>query len=294
MASLTDLNLVLLAAGKARRYKGIKPLAPIGPNGEAVIDLSVSDAIDAGFSHITIVINPKSGPLIQEHIRSNWPESISVSYAHQEIPLGTVDAVRQAQEALDPSLPFGVLNGDDLYGADALRRLAETLNTTSSTALIGFHLDRALVEGDPVTRGVCTIKNDRLLTIAERRNVVQRDGRFEANDEREPQVLPPGTIVSMNLWGFRPYMWELFTQAMEVATDASEDNEVLLPELVADMVAGKYEAAFPGTRDVLVSVTESPCVGVTHPDDLVLVQKKIREQIADGHRQEAIFQTHRH
>ena len=58
MASLTDLNLVLLAAGKARRYKGIKPLAPIGPNGETVIDLSVSDAIDAGFSHITIVINP--------------------------------------------------------------------------------------------------------------------------------------------------------------------------------------------------------------------------------------------
>ena len=41
-----DLALVILAAGRAKRYGGCKPLAPVGPQGEAVIDLSVEgDAV---------------------------------------------------------------------------------------------------------------------------------------------------------------------------------------------------------------------------------------------------------
>ena len=34
----TKPALVILAAGRARRYGGCKPLAPVGPRGEAVID----------------------------------------------------------------------------------------------------------------------------------------------------------------------------------------------------------------------------------------------------------------
>ena len=48
--------LVVLAAGRARRYGGCKPLAPVGPDGEAVIDLLASDALAAGFGTIVLVI----------------------------------------------------------------------------------------------------------------------------------------------------------------------------------------------------------------------------------------------
>ena len=41
------LSLVILAAGRARRYGGCKPLAPVGTHGEAVIDLVASDAVAA-------------------------------------------------------------------------------------------------------------------------------------------------------------------------------------------------------------------------------------------------------
>ena len=53
--------LVVLAAGRARRYGGVKPLAPIGPDGEAVIDLLAGDALRAGFERIVLVVNPDTG-----------------------------------------------------------------------------------------------------------------------------------------------------------------------------------------------------------------------------------------
>ena len=56
------LALVILAAGRAKRYGGCKPLAPVGPHGEAVIDLVASDALAAGFGTIVLVLSPSTGP----------------------------------------------------------------------------------------------------------------------------------------------------------------------------------------------------------------------------------------
>ncbi len=56
-----DPVLVILAAGRAKRYGGCKPLAPVGPHGEAVIDLVASDALAAGFSAVVLVLGPSTG-----------------------------------------------------------------------------------------------------------------------------------------------------------------------------------------------------------------------------------------
>ncbi len=91
--------LVVLAAGMARRYGGCKPLAPIGPNGEAVIDLLVSDAVAAGFGQIVLVLHPESGPAVRYHVERCWPKSVDVAFAEQRVPLGTVHAVLAAKGA---------------------------------------------------------------------------------------------------------------------------------------------------------------------------------------------------
>jgi CTP:molybdopterin cytidylyltransferase MocA len=64
----TKPALVILAAGRARRYGGCKPLAPVGPRGEAVIDLVASDALAAGFGSIVLVLGPATGPAIRYHV----------------------------------------------------------------------------------------------------------------------------------------------------------------------------------------------------------------------------------
>ncbi len=45
--------LVIMAAGIGSRFgKGIKQLAPVGPNGEIIMDYSIHDALEAGFNKV--------------------------------------------------------------------------------------------------------------------------------------------------------------------------------------------------------------------------------------------------
>jgi hypothetical protein len=275
--------LVILAAGRARRFGGVKPLAPIGVHGEAVIDLIASDAYDAGFGHIVVVINPDTGPLIQEHIATQWPSDKSVAFAVQERPLGTVHAVLSAADALDRSLPFGVCNADDLYGRDAMVALGRQLTSDGGNCLVAFRLDQALVGDQPVTRGVCQVRDGILTGIAERRQVTATAEGYESADGLEPSTLSADTLVSMNLWGFDASMWDVFQNAMTAAA-ASEDAEVLLPEIVGEQIHSQTRVfrALPAT---------SRCVGVTHADDLPVVQAEIAAQVRRGERGEFAFRA---
>jgi hypothetical protein len=262
----------------------VKPLAPIGPSGEAVIDLLAGDALRAGFSGLVLVVNPETGPLIESHVADTWPSDVDVAFAVQPRPLGTVDAVLAARGSVDESAPFGVANADDLYGTNALSVLGHHLSTEGTNCLVGFRLDRALVGDLPVTRGVCEVNDGVLVGIVERRQVTHRDGAFGADDGLEPATLDPNSLVSMNLWGFAPSMWPVLGDAMSSASDASEDAEVLLPELVGRLVAGKGAES----RFVVLSTT-SRCIGVTHPDDLELVSAEIAEEVARGERPKGAF-----
>jgi len=275
--------LVILAAGQAKRYGGLKPLAPVGPQGEGIVDLVASDAIGAGFDTLVMVISPATGPEIESHIRSCWPSDLDVRFAVQKTPRGTVDAVLSAWAEIDGRASFGVANADDLYGPAALDILFGHLSLgAADNALVGFRLDRAVIGTSPVTRGVCETSPDGYLSrIDERRGVARReDGKFQTGDGRSPEVLEPDTRVSMNLWGFSTDLEVAFREAM----DSAGEGEVLLPELVASVVARR---ASSGRFKVLP--TESRCVGVTHPGDLELVQDDVRSQIEQKERAGALW-----
>jgi hypothetical protein len=62
---------------------------------------------------------------------------------------------------------------------------------------------------------------------------------------------------------------------MEAATDASEEAEVLLPVVVGESLA---------TSTFTVLPAQGRCIGVTHPDDLSLVQAELNRQVAAGER----------
>ncbi|HSN02730.1 MAG TPA: sugar phosphate nucleotidyltransferase [Acidimicrobiales bacterium] len=274
-------SLIILAAGRATRYGGLKPLAPIGVHGEGVIDLIASDALDAGFNRIVVVVNPETGPDIEAHILENWPEEVDVSFAIQHQPLGTVHATLAAESLLDTSVPFAISNADDLYGRDALEKLGAHLRERSTNCLIGFHLDHALVGDLPVSRGVCNVVNGHLTDIVERRQVYAWEGGFASDDGLSPVLLEPDTTVSMNLWGFQPAIWPLLHRAVE-SHDFDDEPEVALSTFV-----GRILHHHPMRFDVLP--TSSRCVGVTHADDLPLVQMDVRLQVELGERPECAF-----
>lgn len=274
-------TLVILGAGRARRYGGLKQLAPIGRHGEGVIDLIAADAIAAGFDEIVMVINHDTGPTIQAHVAQFWPHDHRVTFAFQDRLRGTVDAVLTAQPLIDPSTPFGVSNADDLYGREAFEKLCQHLNESPNNCMVAFELENSLVGDLPVSRGTCEIADGRLVRIVERRNVHFTPEGLAADDDLSPYYLDPKTYVSMNLWGFQPSIWPLMHRAME-DHEADVDPEVLLPTFVAEAME----------RDGLVVnalTTGSRCIGVTHAEDLPLAQFLVREEIKAGQRPEFAF-----
>jgi hypothetical protein len=288
-------SLVVLAAGMARRYGGCKPLAPIGPNGEAVIDLLVSDALAAGFGQIVLVLHPETGPAIRYHVEQSWPASVDVAFATQRLPLGTVHAVLAAKDALGRERSFAVSNADDVYGEVAMGQLAGQLGSGAEEhAMVGYQLRATVATDDPVTRGICEV-DDRgyLVALHERRKVSRVAGgeSFVADDGVEPSELDGELPASVNLWGFQPAIWDTFETAMD-ASGLDEDAlvaqveaggevpkaEVLLPEVVATMVANGE--GLP----VRVITTDAKLVGVTHAADLPVVSAELARQVAWGTR----------
>jgi hypothetical protein len=273
----TGPAIVILAAGRAKRYGGCKPLAPVGPHGEAVIDLVASDALAAGFATIVLVLGPETGPAIKYHVERTWPAGVNVRFALQPEPRGTVDAVLSAAEFVGDA-PYGVGNADDIYGAAGCTLLAEHLEGRGdANALVGYRLADAIIGFSPVTRGICQVDaGGHLLGVDERRQVrALPEGGFVAGDGRKPASLPGDARVSMNLWGFTPEFHKVLQAALDGAVDASEEKEVLLPEVVTQSL---------GTSAFSVLPAEGRCVGVTHPDDLALVQAELNREIAAGER----------
>ena len=275
---------MILAAGRARRYGGVKPLAPVGPSGEAVLDLLAGDALAAGFSTLVLVVGPATGPAIRYHVARTWPAGVDVRFAEQAAPIGTVDAVLAASSHLEAGSAFGVANADDLYGVDGLTLLADHLGAPSPTnALVTYRLRQAVIGDAPVTRGVCEVGPDgTLVSVTERRMVMAiGDGSFVAKDGESPSELDGDLLVSMNLWGFDAVMPALLGHAMARAEHASEESEVLLPDVIDGVVRGDRSNGATAFR---VLVTEGRCIGVTHPDDLSLVQADLAAQVGQGDR----------
>jgi CTP:molybdopterin cytidylyltransferase MocA len=274
-------SLVILAAGRARRYGGLKQLAPIGAHGEAVIDLLADDAFNAGFGDVVFVVNEETGPTIRAHVEAHWPTTHQVDYVVQRELRGTLDAVASALEVVGDDRAFGVSNADDLYGRDAFRRLGRHLREHDNNCLIGFELEHAVVGNLPVSRGTCTVVNHHLTDIVERRNVTATLDGYQVDDGLEPSRLHPKTIVSMNLWGFQPSIVSHMREAL-ATHDFSDGAEIQLSTFV-----GTILHRTPLRFDVIA--TSSRCIGVTHAEDLPVAQALVLDEVNAGMRPARAF-----
>ncbi|HTX62322.1 MAG TPA: sugar phosphate nucleotidyltransferase [Acidimicrobiales bacterium] len=283
-------TLVVLAAGRATRYGGVKPLAPVGVMGEAILDLLVSDALAAGFERIVLVIGPETGPAIEYHVARTWPSGVPVELAFQASPRGTVDAVLAAAQLLDEDSPFGVANADDLPGEAGLALLAgHVRGGTGPNAAICYRLRDSLLGDAPVTRGLCSVDDEGMLVAVDERRLVAPvpEGRILAGDGRTPEVLDPDQLVSINLWGFAPEMLDLFGAAMATSGGGTE---VLLPVVVDELLAAR-RAGVTGAAGVRVIRAPGRCLGVTHPGDVALVQAELSREVGRGDRPAQLWST---
>ena len=74
--------LVIMAAGIGSRFgKGIKQLAPLGPNGEIIMEYSIYDALEAGFNKVVFIIRKDIEEEFREIIGNKIEKVTEVEYA---------------------------------------------------------------------------------------------------------------------------------------------------------------------------------------------------------------------
>ena len=164
--------LVIMAAGIGSRFgKGIKQLAPVGPNGEIIMDYSIHDALEAGFNKVVFIIRKDLEEEFRRVIGERIEKITEVEYAFQSLedlpdgfskpadrtkPWGTGQAVLAAREVLDE--PFVVINADDYYGKEAYVKVHEYLvqeqpqDDKIHICMAGFRLGNTLSDNGSVTR----------------------------------------------------------------------------------------------------------------------------------------------
>ncbi|MEQ1605026.1 MAG: sugar phosphate nucleotidyltransferase [Pyrinomonadaceae bacterium] len=167
---------------------GIKALVPVA-NGKTLLELIVENLVAAGFSDIWLVIGPEHDA-IREYCSA---KCISVSFATQIDPKGTADAVLVAETFVGADELFLVVNSDNLYPIESLRRLRETARPSmlafAREALIG----RSNIGAERIAKfATVEIDADGLL-----RTVVEKPEQIEAD-----------SFVSMNAWLFSTAIFE--------------------------------------------------------------------------------------
>lgn len=299
-------TLLILAAGMASRYGGMKQVDGFGPNGETIIDYSIYDAIRAGFGKITFVIRQEFEEAFRAIFEPKLNGKIETEYVFQDFdlkkygidrevyrekPWGTAHAVLAARDSIRE--PFCVINADDFYGSESFSKMADFLTSDvreDLCSMMGFRLGNTLSENGTVSRGVCEVDDrQQLLSVTERTKIYfKKDGNarkivYEENDQEHE--LSGDRFVSMNFWGFHPRVFEtceiLFRQFVE--DHAEEPKAEFYIPTVADVMSRNGDAIFK------VIPTEEKWFGVTYKEDKESVEASIRELVEKGIYPEKLF-----
>ena len=282
-------TLVVMAAGMGSRFGGLKQLEPLGKNGEVLLDYSVIDAKKAGFNKVVFVIKKAIEDDFKRLVGNRIEKYIDVDYVFQELdklpegftppadrqkPYGTGHAVLCCKDVVHE--PFAVINADDYYGAGAYKKVFDALESGENYYMVGYRLYNTLTENGTVSRGVCSINDNGYLNGVKEYTKIYGDCTYEEDENKGS--LSPDTVVSMNLWGFTPDIFDYLEKGFIEFLQKNNDNiksEFFLPFLVDDLIKS-------GKKQVGVLVAEDKWYGMTYKEDKQTLQTALNEMQDKG------------
>lgn len=273
-------TLVVMAAGMGSRFGGLKQIAPVGPNGEIILDFSVYDAVKAGFDKTVFIIRRDIEKDFREIAGRRIEKMTDVDYVFQDMdylpdgfsvpdgrtkPWGTGHAVFCCENAVDT--PFALINADDYYGQKSYKILHDNLVVNDETCMVGFSLGNTITENGTVSRGVCEVQDGILKGVVEHTDLDKNSG------------IPLETIVSMNMWGLLPSVFESvredFVKFLGNLSNPMKE-EFYIPFVVDNMIKSKGEK-------VRVLETDEKWYGVTYKEDKDTVIDAMKKFVEDGY-----------
>ncbi len=287
-----EKTLLIMAAGIGSRFGGLKQIEKMGPNDEFIIDYSIYDAINAGFTKVVFIIKEEIYDKFKETIASRIEPFIKVEYAFQNMdyiptkykniikkrtkPLGTAYAIYCAKDKIDG--PFAVINADDFYGRDAFLKAYNYLDNIvyNHYGIITYKINNTLSPNGETKRGICEVSPDnKLLKITESR-VVKRRGKILAAplNTNIAKEIDKDTKVSMNLLLFSTDIFKIIGDELELFLSLHQkdlgDLEFGIPDIL-DICLRK------NIKTIDTIETTSTWYGITYKEDKAVVKKALKE-----------------
>ena len=288
---MPELTLVVLAAGMGKRFGSrIKQLEPLGPSGELLIDYSVFDALQNGFTRVLFIIRKDIEELFKSTIGARAEKLIKTEYVFQsteklpvrsgdfpsrENPWGTAQALWCCKDKLDGR--FAVINADDFYGSGAFKLLGDFLRDPScESCSVDFLLKNTLSEIGEVNRGVCRTNNEHFLTLVEETKGIKRgaDGVIRGRYNGEERILDGDDTVSMSMWGFEPRFMEVVERRLSDFLNALPDDDKTSELTIAEAVDGEIMQNGFKCLDI---PTDSKWFGITYESEIDAAKRILAE-----------------
>lgn len=292
-------TLLVLAAGMGSRYGSLKQMDGVGPNGEAILDYSVFDAIRGGFGKVVFVIRHSFANEFKAMFnKERFGGAIEVEYVFQELdqlpagfsvpegrqkPWGTNHALMMGASVINEN--FAVMNADDFYGQDAIavmgKYLTDIAGQKNTYAMVGYEVCKTLSDNGTVSRGVCEIDEKGNLTgMVERAKIERQGDKIVFIEENGVTPLNENAPVSMNLFGFTPDYFQYSEDFFKAFLSDPKNIENLKSEFFIPLMVNKLTKEGVATMKVLS--TTSDWFGVTYIEDKPETMQKIKNLIAAG------------
>ena len=291
-----DKTLLIMAAGLGSRFGGLKQIEKVGPNGEFIIDYSIYDAIEAGFTKVVFIVKEDFYESFRETIGKRVEPYIKVEYAFQNDdyiptrfkpllkkrtkPLGTAYAILCAKDKINE--PFAVINADDYYGKDAFLKASEYLDDIiyNHYGVVGYKVGNTLTPNGAAKRGVMEVGNNKLSKITEC-NVIKKKDKIIASPlhSSNGKEIEEDTLVCMNLLLFSPDLFDILSDELYLFLSLHQKNldsfEFQIPDILDTCLKKNIK-----TIDVIN--TTSTWYGMTYKEDKETVEKALRELTSAG------------
>jgi NDP-sugar pyrophosphorylase family protein len=266
------VSIVYLVAGLSSRFGGkIKQFAKIGKSGETLIELSMLQAINAGFDKIVFVVGEKTEVPFKEKFGNSFNKT-PIFYTKQEFdlnsrdkPWGTVDALLSAKKIINED--FVVCNGDDLYGENSFEKARIFLENNNSCVAIGYELEKVLPENGKTNRGI--------FEVDENNNIIEIKEVFDIEKNNlEEKNLKNNSLASMNLFGLKKNTINLLEKKLSDFKKENFENrkiECLLPVELSNLILEKK-------IEMKLLASNDDWFGVTNPEDEEIIRKKLQEK----------------
>ena len=294
-------ELVIMAAGLSSRYNGMKQLDGMDEYGQPIMEYSVYDAMLAGFDGVTLIVGEGMTDSFRRALGDKLARKISVKYVEQKLsdvpdpalipsdrkrPWGTAHAILCCRSVVDR--PFLTINSDDFYGRQAFvamhRFLSETDPRGSDWAMAEYLLKNTVPGDRLVSRAACKINNGYLKHLKELK-VRKTDDGYEYSHGNEFVRLDENTVVSMNMWGLTPAVFDKLGAEFDsffAASHNTESDELNIGDVISDAVGEQ-------TASVKVIPSDSSWFGVTYSTDKDEVSKRFSRLRANGEYPDLLF-----